>query len=124
MKWIDKFGMWASGICGIHCIVFPFLFVFFPMLTFLHSEVFEMSFLALSLVIAFFAMLQGYVYHKKAIPAIVAAIGFAIFIGAHKFWGEHLGLLLVGVGCIWIAHYINHQFTHSCKLDHKEKKHG
>jgi hypothetical protein len=92
------------------------------MLTFLHSEIFEWSFIALSVVIAFFAMLQGYIYHKKAVPAIFAVVGFAIFIGAHKLWGEHLGLLLLGVGCIFAAHYINHQFSHSCKLDHHKEK--
>lgn len=118
MKRLDRIGMWMSQFCLVHCVALPFLFVFFPVLTFLHSEVFEWSFVGASGLIALFAMLQGYFYHKRSIPTLLAIVGFGIFIISHLYGHEKVWMFVFAGAFIFGAHYVNHHFTHNCKLDH------
>jgi uncharacterized membrane protein len=103
--------------------------VFFPFLTiaFNASESYEWAFIGFSVVIAFFAMVQGYVYHRKPIPYVLAILGFGVFIFAkiamYKAFCFSIfmtTLVYVGAGAsILLAHYLNHKFAHhaKCKCD-------
>ncbi len=134
---LDKLGMSCSTLCFWHCILFPFLFVMFPMITLFHSSLFEWSFLSISLIIACFALGQGFLLHKHFKPAAFAFSGFAVFIWSRWYIQSHtiniffarmqqnyyeglllahlapIASLLAGV-LIFTSHYINHKHIKSC----------
>ena len=131
---LDKIGSWLSGVCIIHCVLFPLVMVFFPFLSaaFAAAESWEWAFIGFSVIIAFFAMIQGYVYHKKPIPYILAITGFGAFIfakvafdKAYSFSIFTTTIVYVGAGfSILLAHYLNHKFMHhakcACEHEHLE----
>ena len=125
---IDKIGMTASGICSIHCLLLPLVFVLFPYasVAFIKGEMFEWGFILFSLTIACFAMMQGFLVHKKWIPLALALVGFGTFIGvrlsrpnSHETFSGSLIFVLAGV-LICTAHYLNHKFIkkHRCICSH------
>lgn len=129
---LDKIGSILSGICILHCILLPLAMIFFPFLTIAiaNGESWEWAFIGFSVMIAFFAMVQGYVYHKKPIPYILAIIGFAVFIFA-KVLFEHAfnfgifttTMVYLGAGfSILLAHYLNHKFIHHAQCSAKENE--
>lgn len=132
MNW-DKIGMTASGICAVHCMLVPFLLVAFPFLTIeiVKSNSFEWAFIGISALIAFFAMFQGYVYHKKPVPYILAIVGFVVFAIAksththehsHDFLGTSVIHVLAGLTIV-LAHYLNHKFVKhvKCSCGHEHE---
>lgn len=124
---LDKIGMTCSTVCFWHCVLFPFLFAIFPMVTFFHSEIFESSFIFFGVSIAGFAMWQGYAQHKKTIPIALAITGFTLFIlahiysqGGHGINYAHLVLSLLAGCIIFASHYVNHKFINrACYCDHE-----
>ncbi len=122
---LDKIGMIASSICMIHCILLPFVIIMFPFLfvALAAGQVFEWAFIIFSIVLALFAMVNGYAYHKKPIPVVLALAGFCIFIFSHAVIGHDLnhgvfaGVMpyLIGGSCIFAAHFLNHKFIHNSK---------
>lgn len=130
MNW-DKIGSALSGICVIHCILTPLALAFFPFLgvALASGESLEWAFIGFSVVIAVFALVQGYVYHKKPIPYILATVGFGTFIFAKLTFDKAFTFsvftssfvyVVAGLSII-LAHYLNHKFTNhakcSCKHD-------
>jgi hypothetical protein len=107
--------------------MFPFIFVAAA-----SGQVFEWAFIFFGLALAIFAMINGYAYHKKPVPFMLAMIGFTIFIIAHLTiehdlnHGIFIGLapFIIGGTCIFAAHYLNHKFIHShkCACDHIGEK--
>lgn len=132
MNW-DKIGSALSGICIVHCVLTPLAFVFFPFLSvaLASGETIEWAFIGFSVVIAVFAMMQGYVYHRKPIPYILASIGFATFIFAKITFNKAFTfsmftsiMVYVGAGLsILLAHYLNHKFMHhaKCSCEHNHE---
>jgi len=132
MNW-DKVGSMLSGICIVHCILLPLAIVFFPFLSvaLAQGESIEWAFIGFSIVVAVFAMLQGYIYHKKPIPYILAAIGFGTFIAAKMasdralFFSVFTSVIVyvAAGGSILLAHYLNHKFMHSakCACEHQHE---
>ncbi len=123
---LDKVGMACSTVCFWHCMIFPFLIALFPMVAFFRSEVFEWSFIGTGVGIAVFAMLQGYVQHKRLMPTALAISGFLLFAIAHMIFESdginyaHIGLSLLAGCIIFSAHYINHHFINRhCSCDHE-----
>ena len=117
----DKVGMFLSGICGVHCMLMPFLLVILPYSTvaYLNNEIFETSFIVFSLTLASFAMIQGYMAHRKLWPILLAGLGFAIFFNTHIHGStDHVSILLgLAGGCVCVAHYLNHRFSHICECE-------
>jgi hypothetical protein len=122
---LDKLGSALSGVCILHCALLPFLLVMFPLLSvaIAQHEVYEWAFIGFSVVIAFFAMFQGYIYHKRPIPYILAVLGFGVFIVA-KMTFEHsfnfsvfvTTTIYVGAGLsIFLSHWLNHKFIKHAK---------
>jgi hypothetical protein len=125
---LDKVGMTASAICGIHCIALPFVFIIIPYasIAFLEGSLFEWGFILFSLIIASFAMIQGFLAHKKWLPLILASIGFFIFIStktsdghSHETFSGSLIFALAGA-LICCAHFFNHKFSKlaNCNCSH------
>jgi hypothetical protein len=127
-EFIDKIGMTASSICGVHCLVLPFVFVLFPYasIAFVKGEMFEWGFILFSLTIACFAMAQGFLVHRKWYPLILAMVGFTTFIAVrianpelHETFSGALVFFFAGA-LICLGHYLNHKFIkkHRCICTH------
>ncbi len=126
---LDKVGMTASSICGVHCILTPVLLVLFPYasIAFIHGEFFEWGFILFSLILASFALFQGFLVHKKFIPFILAFTGFFTFIvvkllsgSKHESFSSAIIFVIAG-SLICFSHYINHKHCkHSKCCEHVE----
>ena len=124
-NFLDKLGMVCSTVCGIHCLLLPFLITIIPYasISWAYGDLFEWGFLSFSLAIASFTLLQGFLVHKRMKPLIFASIGFILFIvtrmaGGHSHsipvengYQEYVIYGLAGI-LICLAHYTNHKLCH------------
>ncbi len=125
---LDKIGMTASSICGVHCILTPFILILFPYasIAFVDGKMFEWGFMLFSLIVACFALIQGFLTHKKWVPLALASFGFSTFITVKILYGHSAetfsgALVFVMAGAlICVAHLLNHKF---CKKNHCECEH-
>lgn len=122
----DKVAIFASCLCGIHCLMTPFVAIFFPVLV----EYFEGPYIHILLFLfvaplALYSFLSQRIKHHQNYPLIFGMIGLvflAIGIFGHELieqWGGHLLAILVnitGSGLLVFAHYKNIQLCrcHSC----------
>ena len=70
-KMLDKLGIWASGLCAVHCVSLPVLLPVAPLIgaSFFAQDWFEHAILVTSLIVGFWAMLSGYYrYHRQTYP--------------------------------------------------------
>lgn len=120
---LDWTGVIISGLCAIHCIALPFLFVILPALssTILGDEFVEMLVLMCSVSIAGISLFWGLRKHRSAAPFKVAALGALLFTTALSLEHGLLHSLLLGGGgiCLAFAHYQNLQLCRPCKFCEK-----
>jgi len=97
---IRKFGAWLSGICTIHCIVFPIALVFVPVVeSYLHFNiVIEFMVYASILVLGGGFLWQDYQKHTNKFPLTLFLIGFVLMLVAHciSFSIIHLSMMILG----------------------------
>ena len=112
---LDKAGMFISGLCAVHCSVLPILLILGLGSSFgwmLSHEV-ELIFLVVSLVIASFSLLEGYIkIHRNLGVIFLALIGFAFLIIGHEIEVAYLNIFLSTIGgiSILLAHLVNFRF--------------
>lgn len=131
VKWLDRIGQWMSGLCIVHCILVPLLFLVFPVIG--HSLVekggwfHEVLFVSIS-AIAGLSIYLGYRIHFSWQPVIWLSTG-VLFIacGIFVFPASGLTELLFTVGgglCLIRGHLLNHSLRHldkactGCAKDH------
>lgn len=118
-KVLDKLGIWASGLCALHCLSLPLLIPVAPLLgaTFFAQDWFERTILITSLIVGFWAMLSGYYrYHRQIYPL------FSIAAGGMIYWnkdilGESFEPFTVASGALLIivAHFTNQRLCKQAK---------
>jgi len=118
----DEIGIWASGICMVHCLLTPVVLSLSAVsVHFLPSE--ERTHRVLAVSIAFvgaLALVKGYRRHKKRRIPLLMAIGLAFIFGGAWF-GDRLPshaievvITLIGSGFMIAAHRTNHTFCRHC----------
>jgi len=118
----DQIGIWASGLCMVHCLLTPIVLSLSAVSAhFLPSE--ERTHRVLAVSIAFvgaLALVKGYRRHKKRRIPLLMAIGLAFIFGG-AWYGDHLpshatevAITLIGSGFMIAAHRINHTFCRDC----------
>jgi MerC mercury resistance protein len=119
---LDKTGATVSWICAIHCLAMPFILVFFPILgsTLLAHEGLEYAIVGVSIVIALFTLLPGYVNKHRMLRTIVLFIsGISLVISADILFSENLFgkmiFVLAGAILITTSHFINRKLCRECK---------
>lgn len=127
----DIVGIGLSGLCMIHCLVFPLLVSFAPpLLRALPGDDFTHRMLAIGIALAGgLAFRSGYTVHRKgwilalfflgiALISAAAALGEAVLSGL----GE-AGITVCGSLLLIAAHWCNRSFCHSCAVDscHQER---
>ena len=83
--WLDRIAIAMAVICGIHCLVTPFLLVALPIIgvTFWTDPDFHLWMLALVIPTTTLAAFSGCRKHKDRIVAACAAIGILVLITAN-----------------------------------------
>lgn len=78
-KWLDQGAIILSGLCTIHCLLTPILFIIFPVLgaTFIAGENFHQILLWFVLPISLLALLLGYFQQRDRIAFLMGVIGLS-----------------------------------------------
>ncbi|EZH76056.1 hypothetical protein ATO12_04500 [Aquimarina atlantica] len=125
----DFIGFSASFLCMLHCILLPVCITLFPLmgLAFLTDEFYEFFLIGTSMMIAMFAMYNGYKkYHGKSLPTFLVITTLILF-GIGLLIENHLiekALHFLGTSSLIIAHYYNWKFTKdykSCKIKYRHR---
>lgn len=123
----DRFGIGVSGICAIHCLIFPVLISLLPisaLLPVLH-EWLHPVFVATIVPIVFFASRRS--HYDFTITSILVAGFLFVLIGwlAGHYW---FGILfetvvtLIGSGLLIAGHWMNYQHHQKC-TNHNHQHH-
>lgn len=125
-KFLDKFGIWTSGLCAIHCLMMPLIVVFLPLIgaSFLAAEWFESVILSISLIVGLWSTLLGFhKYHRRVYPILGIVVGGVVYWNKH-FVGESLepAMIALGAALIIAAHVSNYRLTQRARK-HNEALH-
>jgi uncharacterized membrane protein len=122
----QKYGLYASIACAIHCTILPFFLIFIPTIgmTLFINDIFEWLLLAVSLIFNLTTICYGYTKHKSLKTITFLGIGIVLTLVAHLL-NEHnhqhfefnlynLFIILGGV-LICVSNYLNHKLCTNCK---------
>jgi hypothetical protein len=125
LKQMDKIGLVASLVCGVHCLLTPLLVVAAPSISvqFANNPELEAWLIVFSLLSSYTVL--GYDYfkiHKVIWPILIVTIGWAINLGNHlPFIKEDLHVLLsilgaLVVGYAFIRNWQLRRLQHQCEV--------
>ncbi len=81
-SYLDRIGIWLSGICMVHCVITPIILVLLPMMTFVRSEWVHLVLACVLPLVAFAAFLPGYRRHQDKLVIALGLIGLSLIIFA------------------------------------------
>ena len=116
----DKFGIWTSIICLIHCLIFPLLATTFPLFLKIDESV-ELLLIGFALMIGVFSFMDNVIKHKYFLSLGLFIGGFLGIFGSIFLHSEILHIL--GLITLIVAHYTNYKkiketdgcHPHGCK---------
>src|SRR5687768_12783724 len=114
LNW-DMVGIATSIACAIHCALLPVLLGALPVfgIDIIENQAFEWGMIALAFVVGCYALVHGYVrHHRNKVPLYLFAAGFILLLSKQFIPGLETPLLLIAVGLIISAHYLNYQYCH------------
>jgi hypothetical protein len=120
---MDNLGIIASAVCLVHCLAFPFLIALLPVLglQFLDTHESHLVIGGFIWLFAMFAIVPGYLKHKK-LPILIGTIaGLALVtfgvLAGHQVLGEHgeISCLIAGNLTLVATHWKNRAM---CKCEH------
>jgi asparagine N-glycosylation enzyme membrane subunit Stt3 len=111
---LDVAGMWASGLCALHCLFVPILLSFttFSGLVFLEDPWLENAILFISAILGMLALLPSYYrHHRKGTPVVLFIIGILVIACAKNTSLEFFETTgsVIGGTCMAVAHGINYR---------------
>lgn len=114
---LDRFGMWISTLCAIHCAFLPVLLTVAG-LGFLGDERLEWTIIGLSFAIASIRLFHSYVQeHRRPDSVVLFLLGASavLFAKAEFLDWQHAEPLFMTLGGLLIAgaHWRNHRLVHS-----------
>ncbi|BAU04478.1 MULTISPECIES: MerC domain-containing protein [Nostocales] len=123
---LDQVAIAFSGLCTIHCLLTPVLFIFFPVLsaTFVIGEDFHDLLLWFVLPVSLFALLLGYFRRRDKVALLLGAIGLSQLIIAaifgNEFFNELSEVIVTSLGSLILiaGHIRNYQLCacDECKV--------
>ncbi|HYE73856.1 MAG TPA: MerC domain-containing protein [Blastocatellia bacterium] len=118
---LDRAGVAASLICGLHCALAPALLACLPFaqFNFLADERTEWVFIAASLAIAALSLLPSYTrLHRHPLPLISFVLGGLAILAVRLLSQEEtrfeLPVVVSGAVLIAVAHFINYRLCRTC----------
>ena len=89
-EWADRFGIWTSALCVVHCLLMPVLLSFSAVLAhFLPAE--ESVHRSLALLVASFgalALIVGFRKHRRALVLLMMLIGLGLHSRSSMVWRQ------------------------------------
>jgi hypothetical protein len=122
----DKIAIGLSFMCVLHCIALPLTLVAMPSVTSLlalNDERFHLWLVFAVIPISLFAVLLGYLHHKRLNVLLISAVGLSMLVGAAMFGHEVLGekgevvLTLFGAVLIAFSHISNFRLRRNKSCD-------
>lgn len=118
----DALGVGTSLACAIHCAVLPLIFTTVPLfgINIVHNPVFEWIMIGIAFVVGIQALWHGFKsHHHSRTPVLLLLTGF-VFLVVKEFTADNLHILLVivAVGFIVSAHYINYRLCRKANHCH------
>ncbi len=120
---LDKLGVSASLLCGIHCAIIPILagLPWLASVAMFDSGWIDSGFLAIGLLVGFVSMGRGYRVHRRIAPSSLLAAGLtslilSFYVLGHHSGGHHsgegLGLAsaLLGAALVCGSHLLNRSY--------------
>ena len=110
---LDRFAIFLSGLCLLHCLALPFAALLGPALGrwLLDTETdVHWLLLALAVPVSLWALARGYRAHPRVFNLVLGIAGLcAMFLGASHWLGEdyEVALTVTGVVAVMIAHIRN-----------------
>lgn len=117
----DSLGIGASVACAVHCAVLPLLYTSVPLLgiNILHNPWFEWTMIIIALAIGINALRHGITrHHHRYLPLILLLIGFAFLMAKEAIHEWHTALVIIALGFIVTAHYLNYRFCRKANHCH------
>lgn len=122
----QKYGLYASLACAIHCTILPFFLVFVPTigLTLFINETFEWILLGSSLLINVTSICYGYTKHKSLKTVTFLGIGFILILvsnllNKHNHHGFEFNLynlfVILGGILVCVSNYLNTKLCSKCR---------
>jgi hypothetical protein len=88
---VDKFGIWASVLCSIHCFLVPVIAIFFPFLEGVFGHTFFHAFAAIFIVpLGLFAFIHGYRHHHSKQIFLLGLAGLCTILAGLQFHEHQL----------------------------------
>lgn len=114
---LDFLGCTISGLCIIHCLLFPFLFIIYPFLEF-NEEIFHLFFLILTIIVSALSFYSGYKQHRNLKIAFLFILGI-MFLSINLIFHEYLSkyelfINICGSLLIIIGHLNNKSHCKKC----------
>ncbi|MFT6413644.1 MAG: carbon starvation protein CstA [Glaciecola sp.] len=112
----DKLAIGLSFMCVLHCIALPIILVFLPTVTgllALNDERLHLWLVFAVIPISLFAVISGYLHHKRSGVLLVSAVGLAMLVSAVTLGHDALGetgeviFTLLGSGLVAFGHIFN-----------------
>ncbi|WP_263375607.1 MerC domain-containing protein [Granulicella aggregans] len=126
-QWADRFGVWTSALCVVHCLLTPVLISFSAVFAhFLSAE--ERAHRSLALLVALFgvtALFIGFRKHRRRSVLLMMSLGLSCIGGAAWFGNSlpshavEVAITFCGSGLMIAAHRLNHTFCKSCECASK-----
>lgn len=121
-KRLDQVAIVFSGVCTIHCLLAPVLFIIFPVLgaTFITGEKFHQLLLWFILPVSLLALLLGYVQRRDKVAFLLGVIGLSQLVVAailgNVFSNEFSEVVVTPLGSLILiaGHIRNYQL---CRCD-------
>ena len=121
---LDSVGFYASFICAVHCVAVPILLTTLSAsnLGILANPLFEITMIAISIIIGVSSLLPSYRHHRKVTPIVILSLGFLLIFTGHFIVSENYESIVTPIGAFTVAfsHLTNwklNRTTHSC-LEH------
>ncbi len=122
---LDNLGIAASSLCLVHCLAMPFVIAFLPLLgwQFLEGRPAHRILAFFVFSFAIFAVVPGYLKHKKTSVLISMLLGLSLVLiatfTARQFMPEKLELPLITLGNLMLVatHWRNRSLA-ACGHDH------
>jgi len=112
LSWADGLGLACSGVCLVHCLAFPLLWLLLPLVHDEHDG-HSLTHLALFLVVlpvAALALISGFRHHRRREPLVLGMFGIVLLAsGIHPALSllTQTVLSVMGASAMAIAHLLN-----------------
>tara|TARA_R110002033_G_scaffold54019_4_gene102388 strand:+ start:4122 stop:4517 length:396 start_codon:yes stop_codon:yes gene_type:complete len=115
---IETSALFLSGLCVVHCLGLPLLFLAMPLLAniFALPEAFHFYLILLALPLSLTSLIYGVRQHRSFMPLAIGTLGLCLMAAAltEKYYNEEVVLTVFGATSLALAHIYNWKRRSRC----------